>query len=118
MRTCFYNVAYTWNRMSQLASLLARGEDWYIFLKAAVPLYFLKLIISDCMTFAIGIALAMAFTSFLIYEQYEDEVDSTANVIYSISKGAFTLLMRGLPLPLAVFHSDSEIPSSRLKIQQ
>ncbi|KAF3638426.1 3beta-hydroxysteroid-dehydrogenase/decarboxylase isoform 3 [Capsicum annuum] len=118
MRTCFYNVAYTWNRMSQLASLLARGEDWYIFLKAAVPLYFLKLIISDCMTFAIGIALAMAFTSFLIYEQYEDEVDSTANVIYSISKGAFTLLMRGLPMPLAVFHSDSEIPSSRLKIQQ
>ncbi|XP_047264055.1 3beta-hydroxysteroid-dehydrogenase/decarboxylase isoform X4 [Capsicum annuum] len=40
MRTCFYNVAYTWNRMSQLASLLARGEDWYIFLKVCVTLYF------------------------------------------------------------------------------
>ncbi|OIT02243.1 PREDICTED: 3beta-hydroxysteroid-dehydrogenase/decarboxylase isoform X2 [Nicotiana attenuata] len=122
MRNCFYNLAYTWNRMSHLASLLAQGEDWSIFLKAAIPLYCLKLIIADCLTFALGIALALAFTSFLIYEQYEDEIDSTANVIFSISKGAFTLLMRSLPLPLALIHSDSEIPrgicSSRLKIQQ
>nr|XP_018625101.1 3beta-hydroxysteroid-dehydrogenase/decarboxylase isoform X2 [Nicotiana tomentosiformis] len=122
MRNCFYNLAYTWNRMSHLASLLAQGEDWSIFLKAAVPLYFVKLIIADCLTFALGIALALAFTSFLIYEQYEDEIDSTANVIFSISKGAFTLLMRSLPLPLALIHSDSEmsrgICSSRLKIQQ
>ncbi|XP_060208723.1 3beta-hydroxysteroid-dehydrogenase/decarboxylase [Lycium barbarum] len=118
MRNCFYNLAYSWNRMSHLARLLARGEDWSIFLKAAVPLYLLKLIISDCLTFAIGIALALAFTSLLIYEQYEDEIDSTANVIFSISKGAFTLLMRSLPLPLALLHSDSEIRSSRLKIKQ
>ncbi|XP_009799981.1 3beta-hydroxysteroid-dehydrogenase/decarboxylase isoform X1 [Nicotiana sylvestris] len=122
MRNCFYNLAYTWNRMSHLASLLAQGEDWSIFLKAAIPLYCLKLIIADCLTFALGIALALAFTSFLIYEQYEDEIDSTANVIFSISKGAFTLLMRSLRLPLALIHSDSEMPrgicSSRLKIQQ
>ncbi|KAJ8527555.1 hypothetical protein K7X08_015006 [Anisodus acutangulus] len=118
MRNCFYNLAYMWNRMSHLARLLARGEDWSIFLKAAIPLYFLKLIISDCLTFAIGIALALAFTSFLIYEQYEDEIDSTANVIFSISKGAFTLLLRSLPLPLALLRSDSEIRSSRLKIKQ
>ncbi|CAN4121253.1 unnamed protein product [Withania somnifera] len=120
MRNCFYNVAYSWNRMSHLARLLAGGEDWYIFLKVAIPLYFLKLIISDCFTFAIGIALALAFTSFLIYEQYEDEIDCTANVIFSISKGAFALLMRSLPLPLALLHSDSdsEIRSSGLKIKQ
>ncbi|MCE3051647.1 hypothetical protein HAX54_050439 [Datura stramonium] len=118
MRNCFYNVAYTWNRMSHLARLLARGEDWSIFLKAAIPLYFLKLIISNCLTSVIGIALALAFTSFLIYEQYEDEIDSTADVIFSISKGAFTLLMRSLPLPMALLDSDSEIGSSRLKIKQ
>lgn len=118
MRNCFYNVAYTWNRMSHLARLLARGEDWYIFLKAAIPLYFFKLVISDCLTSALGIALALAFTSFLIYEQYEDEIDSTANVIFSISKGVFTLLMRKLPLPQALLHSDSEIQFASLNIKQ
>ncbi|KAL3352352.1 hypothetical protein AABB24_020405 [Solanum stoloniferum] len=118
MRNCFYNVAYMWNRVSHLARLLAQGEDWHIFLKAAIPLYVLKLVISDCLTFALGIALALAFTSFLIYEQYEDEIDSTANVIFSISKVAFTLLMRRLPLPPALLHSDSEIQSSRLNIKQ
>ncbi|KAL6342421.1 hypothetical protein AAG906_009094 [Vitis piasezkii] len=97
------NMANLWNNWIHMIRLLAGGGDWNTFFKVAIPLYFLKLILSQCLTLVVGVALVLAFTSFFVYEQYEEEMDGLAEVLFDSIKKSKRLLMRNLPAPLVSF---------------
>ncbi|XP_021752087.1 3beta-hydroxysteroid-dehydrogenase/decarboxylase-like [Chenopodium quinoa] len=96
MRNMLDNVALIWNEGVQFAKTLAHGEDWSLFIKAAVILCFFKWI-SHSLTFLLGSVLVFAFTSFFIYEQYDDELDQFFRVVVIVAKSLLTLLLRSLP---------------------
>ncbi|GAA0184225.1 dehydratase [Lithospermum erythrorhizon] len=113
------SLAYTCSNVSSLIQTLAKGEDWHTFFKVAGLLYFVKVIVSNSLiTDAIGVALALAFTMFLVYEQLQDEVDGTAALALSISRKAFRLLIKNLPpavtsfSPVLQMSQDSGSPTS------
>ena len=47
--------------------------------------------------------MVLAFTSFFVYEQYEEEMDGLAEVLFDSIKKSKRLLMRNLPAPLVSF---------------
>ncbi|KAA8527274.1 hypothetical protein F0562_034629 [Nyssa sinensis] len=101
MKNSIRTIAYMWNSMVHVTRLLAQGEDWGIFFKVAVSLYFLKLILSHYLTLGIGVALVLSFTSFFVYEQYEEEIDGISKIFSNGVKEARGLLMRNLPMSMA-----------------
>lgn len=99
-------IAYAWNEGWHLIESLALGEEWSTFLVMVALLYFLKVIVSYSLTVAIGIAIVSAFTVFIIYEQYEGEIDAAVQFLTSHIKKGMIWLLRGLPTPLASIFSD------------
>ncbi|KAF8041368.1 hypothetical protein BT93_A0087 [Corymbia citriodora subsp. variegata] len=89
-----------WNRGVHIMRSLAQGEDWNIFFETAVAMYFLKLIVSYYLTFAVGAALVCSFTCFFIYEQYESEIDTLERVLISGMKTLKGCLVSFLPLSM------------------
>ncbi|XP_030470361.1 3beta-hydroxysteroid-dehydrogenase/decarboxylase isoform X1 [Syzygium oleosum] len=87
-----------WNRGVHIIRSLAQGEDWNIFFETAVAMYFLKLIVSYYLTFAVGAALVCSFTCFFLYEQYELEIDALEKVLMSGMKTLKEWLVSFLPL--------------------
>lgn len=96
-------IACMWNRVVQVTRALAQGEDWNLFFKVAVSLYFLKVISSHYLTEAIGVGLVLAFTSFFVYEQYEEEIDGIVNFLLNAMGTAMELLMDNLPVCVTSF---------------
>ncbi|KAA8531429.1 hypothetical protein F0562_006218 [Nyssa sinensis] len=101
MRNSITTLACMWNSVVRVTRLLAQGDDWNIFLKVAVSLYFLKLTLSHALTMAVGVALVLAFTSFFIYEQYEEEIDGIVKILLNSMKVTMGLLVRNLPISVA-----------------
>ncbi|KAK4782075.1 hypothetical protein SAY86_016177 [Trapa natans] len=91
------NVASLLNGGIHVTRLLARGEDWKIFLKAMTYLCILRFTIAWHMTLTVGAAIGFSFTSFFIYEQYEAEIDALAKVLLNRMKK----LMRHFPVYVA-----------------
>ncbi|KAL2920919.1 3beta-hydroxysteroid-dehydrogenase/decarboxylase isoform 3 [Bienertia sinuspersici] len=104
VRNMLDNVAFVWNEGVQIAKTIAQGEDWGLFFKAAILLYTLKLI-SQSLALLVGAVLVFAFTSFFIYEQYEDELDQAFRVLVIVAKSLLTLLLRSLPPKITSFFS-------------
>lgn len=109
MKNSATSAAHLWKRMIYMTRSLAQGEDWYTFFKVAVPLYFFKLYVLHSLTAAIGVALVLAFTSFFVYEQYEEEIDGIAEFLLNITRAAVTLLLRNLPLSVASLLSSNDM---------
>ncbi|KAF7824364.1 3beta-hydroxysteroid-dehydrogenase/decarboxylase isoform X1 [Senna tora] len=97
VRDSVATAVYLWNKGFQNIKILAQGNDWSMFFKVAVFLYFLKLILSEFLTTSIGIALVFAFTAFFIYEQYESEIDGVVGVLVDGLKESMAFLTRNLP---------------------
>ncbi|MED6221663.1 hypothetical protein PIB30_056912 [Stylosanthes scabra] len=73
---------------------LRKGEDWLMFFKIAIPLYFLKLILSaHKLTTFVGIGLVLAFTAFFVYEQYQSEIDLLAAILFILLNALMRYLM-------------------------
>lgn len=54
--------------------------------------------------------LVFAFTSFFIYEQYEDELDQAFRLTVIVAKSLLILLLRSLPLSItSSFSADDDI---------
>ncbi|KAK9288132.1 hypothetical protein L1049_016580 [Liquidambar formosana] len=102
-------IACFWNRGMDIIRSLAQGEDWSIFFKVVVSLYFVKLILLHSLTVAIGAALIFAFTSFFVYEQYEEEIDGLAKILYDGMKNLMGLLKRNIPASMASFLQNYKI---------
>ncbi|KAK6914533.1 3-beta hydroxysteroid dehydrogenase/isomerase, partial [Dillenia turbinata] len=106
-------IACFWNEGAHIVRLLAKGEDWNTFLKVAVSLYFLKLYLSYSLTVVLGVALVFAFTSFYVYEQYEEEIDGIAKLLFVLVKKSMELIMKSLPasvgsnLPNDMLHEEN-----------
>ncbi|XP_031123098.1 3beta-hydroxysteroid-dehydrogenase/decarboxylase-like isoform X2 [Ipomoea triloba] len=113
MRICVTTIGNMWNRMNHGRRLLAQGEDWCTFLKVAGLLYCLKLIVSLSLTAILGVALVLVFSVFFIYEQYEEEVDGVAKVLFSCGMSALSFLSRNSPMPLASILSNFEMSLKR-----
>ncbi|GAV64310.1 3Beta_HSD domain-containing protein/Reticulon domain-containing protein [Cephalotus follicularis] len=97
------SLAYLWNRGVNSIRSMAKGDDWNNFLKAAVTLYLLKLIVSQSVAVVIGVALILAFTAFFLYEQYESEIDGLVKVLFDFIKGSNGLVTRKLPACVTAF---------------
>ena len=52
--------------------------------------------------------MVLAFTSFLVYEQYEAEVDGITKILLIVMKQATGLLMNNLPVSVTSFLHNSE----------
>ncbi|XP_028111693.1 3beta-hydroxysteroid-dehydrogenase/decarboxylase isoform X2 [Camellia sinensis] len=102
-------IACMWNRVVHVTRALAQGEDWNLFFKMAVSLYFLKVISSHYLTEAIGVGLVLAFTSFFVYEQYEEEIDGIVNFLLNAMRTAMVLLMDNLPVSVTSFLRNTEM---------
>ncbi|XP_030528057.1 3beta-hydroxysteroid-dehydrogenase/decarboxylase [Rhodamnia argentea] len=98
-----------WNRGVHIMRSLAHGEDWNIFFETAVAMYFLKLIVSYYLTFAVGAALVGSFTCFFIYEQYELEIDALEKVLISGMKTLKGWLGSFLPLSTMLHHGKQDL---------
>ncbi|GFP95795.1 3beta-hydroxysteroid-dehydrogenase/ decarboxylase isoform 3 [Phtheirospermum japonicum] len=92
MRNSFFTMKWMLDKLDFLIKSLAQGEDWSIFLKVIVPQY---------LTAAVGLALVLSFALCYVYEQYEEKVDGIARVAYSITTKAMMLFARKLPMPLS-----------------
>ncbi|XP_062107862.1 3beta-hydroxysteroid-dehydrogenase/decarboxylase [Humulus lupulus] len=90
-------VARLWNRGFYCVRSLAKGHHWKLFFKVVASGYFLKLISLHSSMMAMGIALAFAFTTFFVYEQYESEVDGVAKFLHGGVKEIGKLLKTNLP---------------------
>ncbi|KAE8076553.1 hypothetical protein FH972_015196 [Carpinus fangiana] len=95
-------LACLWNNGVRHIRSLAQGDDWSYFFKAAVSLYFLKLILQS-LTAVIGVALVFAFTMFFVYEQYEMEIDEFTKVLFNLMEESMGLLTRNLPASASSF---------------
>ncbi|KNA19220.1 hypothetical protein SOVF_063540 [Spinacia oleracea] len=107
VRSMLDNVAFVWNEGVQFAKTLAQGDDWSLFLKTAILLCLVKWI-SLSPTLLLGAVLVFAFTSFFIYEQYEDELDRLFSVVAIVAKSLLTLLLRSLPPSITSFFSAAD----------
>lgn len=107
-RSLLKRMASMWNKWAAIVRSFAQGEDWGLFFKVAVPLYVLKLIISYSFTSLAGGALIFSFTSFFIYEQYEEEIDCTLQLVVIVAKCSFTLLLACLPPHITSFFFDDD----------
>lgn len=97
-----------WNRGVGVIKSLAQGEDWSLFFKVAVFLYFLRMIMSHSLTGVIGFGLVLSFTSFFIYEQYEAEIDGLASIVFDATMKLMELLMENLPASVSSFLHKNE----------
>ncbi|KAM7266260.1 hypothetical protein ACFE04_004157 [Oxalis oulophora] len=87
VRGSFRRVAFMWNRgVNKNIKSMAKGEDWNNFFKVAASLYFLKWILAQSLTVAVGVALVFAFTAFFVYEQFEADIDQLAASLFSRMK--------------------------------
>uniref|UniRef100_A0A7C8YQE9 Reticulon domain-containing protein n=1 Tax=Opuntia streptacantha TaxID=393608 RepID=A0A7C8YQE9_OPUST len=108
MRSLLEKMASIWNKWAAVVRSLAQGEDWGLFFKVAVPLYVLKSIISYSFAALAGGVLIFSFTSFFIYEQYEEEIDRTFRLVVTVAKCSSTLLLACLPPHIASFFFDDD----------
>ncbi|KAL6970729.1 3beta-hydroxysteroid-4alpha-carboxylate 3-dehydrogenase [Sarracenia purpurea var. burkii] len=102
-------MAQMWNRAVQVTNALAKGEDWILFFKVAISLYFLKFILSRYLTAAFGVGLVLAFTSFFVYEQYEEEIDGIVKFMICTMNVAMGVVMNNLPISVTTFLHNFEI---------
>ncbi|GMH28572.1 hypothetical protein Nepgr_030415 [Nepenthes gracilis] len=110
MKYIFGTLACLWNEGIHITKSLAQGEDWDMFLKVAIPLYLLKLILSLPLKLMVAAASVIAFTSFFTYEQYEEEFDAFVKVVCILGGNLKMKLMRNLPAPLSpLFQSDEAL---------
>ncbi|XP_038970289.1 3beta-hydroxysteroid-dehydrogenase/decarboxylase isoform X3 [Phoenix dactylifera] len=75
VRQSFITMASLWNKVVSVLKLLAQGDDWNVFFKAAGFLYVVKLLLPFPLSALIGVGLTCLFSLFIIYEQCEEEVD-------------------------------------------
>ncbi|KAK6930524.1 3-beta hydroxysteroid dehydrogenase/isomerase [Dillenia turbinata] len=119
-------MACSWNEGAHIVRLLAKGENWSTFLKVAVCLYFLKLYLSYSFSVVLGVALVFVFTSFYVYEQYEEEIDGIAKLLFVSVKKSMELIMKSLRvsfgsnLPDDLLHEQNALfgKNSEVAIQQ
>lgn len=98
VRSFFFMMKCMWDKVGCLTKSLAQGEDWSIFLKVASFMYVFKWIVSQYLILAIGVALVLVFTSCFVYEQYEEKIDATAVIVYTIASKVIFLLASKLRL--------------------
>ncbi|KAI4303222.1 hypothetical protein MLD38_038878 [Melastoma candidum] len=97
LRDSCRSILLFWNDGARITRELAKGEDWNTFCKVVFSLYSLKIILIHYVAFTAGVVLVSLFTFFLIYEQYESEIDAMA---VSLICGARNLkwLLKNFPI--------------------
>lgn len=102
-------IAHIWNRMADVIRLLDQGQDWNKFFKVVALLYLFKWYVFQSLTASIGVAIVLAFTSFFVYEQYEEEIDGIAEILLNFTRALMGFLLKNLPVPVASLLGTNEI---------
>ncbi|KAG0480840.1 hypothetical protein HPP92_011698 [Vanilla planifolia] len=76
LRKASSEMASLWNFSIHTLDKVAQGEDWGILLKVIGFLYFIKLCLLFSLKAVSAVGLVGLFTSFIIYEQFEGEIET------------------------------------------
>lgn len=76
----FGTFASIWNSGVLKLKSLAKGDDWSAFFKAAAFLYLIRLLLLVRLPILIGVGLMCLFTLFIVYEQYEEQVERVLTI--------------------------------------
>ncbi|KAI3797974.1 hypothetical protein L1987_33239 [Smallanthus sonchifolius] len=99
MRSFVRTIVNIWNGVGQVARSLAEGSNWSLFFKVVVAIYLFKLLVVNNFPTSMGVGLALSFVSFLIYEQYDVEIDGMVGIIFEITRQAIVCVTSRLPIP-------------------
>ncbi|KAJ0969328.1 hypothetical protein J5N97_022205 [Dioscorea zingiberensis] len=103
LRDLFLTVASAWNKGVCLLKSLAQGDDWNAFFKAVGSIYLLKLLLALPLSVLSGCGLICLFTLFIIYEQFELEVEKIITASTVGGKKFAGILIDKLPSSLLDF---------------
>ncbi|KAI3700302.1 hypothetical protein L2E82_44928 [Cichorium intybus] len=113
MKTCARVIASNWNGVGYVTRSLAQGKDWNLFSKVVSSLYLFKLLIVNSFPTSLGIALALSFIMFFVYEQYEEEIDGVIGILMELVRRLLVFLMSQLPLTSVLQHKTTTRHSMR-----
>ncbi|KAK1411431.1 hypothetical protein QVD17_37980 [Tagetes erecta] len=99
MRSFVRIIANIWNEVGQIARSLAEGSNWSLFFKVVVSVYLFKLLVVNNFPTSMGVGLAFSFVWFLVYEQYDVEIDGIIGIIFEITKQSIVCVTSRLPIP-------------------
>ncbi|KAD7477836.1 hypothetical protein R6Q59_007495 [Mikania micrantha] len=99
MRSFVRTVANIWNEVGHVARSLAEGSNWSLFFKVVFAIYLFKLLMVNNFPTSMGVGLGLSFVFFLIYEQYDVEIDGIVGIIYEIMKQCIVYVTDHLPIP-------------------
>ncbi|KAK9062649.1 hypothetical protein SSX86_019837 [Deinandra increscens subsp. villosa] len=99
MRSFVRTLANIWNEVAQVARSLAEGNNWSLFFKVVFTIYLFKLLVVNNFPTSLGVGLALSFVFFLIYEQYDVEIDGIVGTIYEITRQCIVYVTSRLPMP-------------------
>ncbi|KAI3795088.1 hypothetical protein L1987_37732 [Smallanthus sonchifolius] len=99
MRSLVRTIVNIWNGVGQVARSLAEGSNWSLFFKVVVAIYLFKLLVVNNFPTSMGVGLALSFISFLIYEQYDVEIDGIVGLIFEITRQAVVCVTSRLLIP-------------------
>lgn len=102
-------IAHMWKIMADGTKLLAQGKEWNTFFKVVALLYLFKWYVFHSVTASIGVATVLAFTSFFVYEQYEEEIDGIAEIFFNFTRALVGFVLKNLPVPVASLIGTDEI---------
>ncbi|TVU01432.1 hypothetical protein EJB05_53108, partial [Eragrostis curvula] len=105
LRNSFMCLAAAWNGGIHKLRVLAEGDDWSALLKALAFLYSIKLMLNFQFRVLIGLVLASLFIVFIVYEQYEEEIDSFVAIASVKIKWLMDRAAKNLPASLKAYIS-------------
>ncbi|KAH7663893.1 3-beta-hydroxysteroid-4-alpha-carboxylate 3-dehydrogenase (decarboxylating) protein [Dioscorea alata] len=103
MTDLFLTVASAWNKGVCVLKLLAQGDDWNVLFKAVSCIYLLKLMLALPVSVLSAGGLICLFTLFILYEQFEPEVDQVITVSAVRGKKLAGKVVDKLPSSLVIF---------------
>ncbi|KAK1319896.1 3beta-hydroxysteroid-dehydrogenase/decarboxylase isoform 3 [Acorus calamus] len=96
-KVAVYSAVSMWNGGVHTLSSLAQAAEWEQFFKVTCSLYIIKLLLSLSLSVLFGLGIVCLFTVFIVYEQYEVEVESMIAASVSGIKKLEIMLKKKLP---------------------
>ncbi|KAM0947199.1 putative 3-beta-hydroxysteroid-4-alpha-carboxylate 3-dehydrogenase (decarboxylating) [Dioscorea sansibarensis] len=103
MTDLFLTVASAWNKGVCVLKLLAQGDDWNVLFKAVGCIYLLKLLLALPVSVLSAGGLICLFTLFILYEQFEPEVDHVMTMSAVRGKKLAGIVIDKLPSSLVIY---------------
>ncbi|CAH1436165.1 unnamed protein product [Lactuca virosa] len=99
MRSCVRSMVNIWNGVGDVARSLAQGNDWTLFSKVVLSIYFFKLLVVNSFPTSMGVGLGFLFSLLFVYEQYDVEMDGLVGVLFEMMRQCVVSVTSRIPVP-------------------